>query len=527
MLYLNTPQSLSIYLLLQNNEWDQLAIKKTSPHHYLDTISGINKYYRDCQASDFLRKYPLPTSVSRRKVAIDTFRKCEEICYSTNHFLTFLALKRSCDPRLDALSGFLDKAKRKIRRWLGPIPDALTGRFGPGTTFELKGQPYNTVLDKITNVTSVTLEALPVWDHTVSDVSYIRVRQRLGLAHYRTVRGNRFTTVPKDGSTDRGICIEPGANLWCQLGVGAVLKAKLAQIGIFTLPPTKMRGLLQLDTEDGQPIHRRIARSASVESSFASIDLKSASDTVSFELVRWLLPPDWFELLCSLRSPKTLIENTWVHLSKFSSMGNGFTFELETLIFLALCCSVVPDATPGENVFVFGDDILVPNGSAASCLAILTMAGFTPNPSKTFDSSAFRESCGGDYFDGWNVRPVQVKGELVSPQQWVALHNQLRFRFPGYRRNKIVSAVPTRYRLFGPSQVREVFHHSDSRRWILKHRHGILWIKCLKTISAALSLERWPSWAHIYYGLVTGRASGGVVTRGCILSTTTDFVSIS
>jgi hypothetical protein len=58
---------------------------------------------------------------------------------------------------------------------------------------------------------------------------------------------------------------------------------------------------------------------------------------------------------------------------------------------------------------VFGDDIIVPAKAHEMTLRLLRILGFTPNLEKSFGSGTFRESCGHDYYCGYNVRPVFLR----------------------------------------------------------------------------------------------------------------------
>jgi len=116
-----------------------------------------------------------------------------------------------------------------------------------------------------------------------------------------------------------------------------------------------------------------------------------------------------------LRSPKTFFKGQWHVLEKFSSMGNGYTFELETVIFSAITAAVHEMVT-GEaaklhqNVFVYGDDIICKTDVSLDVIAALRWFGFSLNERKSFVSGPFRESCGGDYFNGVPVRAHFFEG---------------------------------------------------------------------------------------------------------------------
>jgi len=266
------------------------------------------------------------------------------------------------------------------------------------------------------------------------------------------VKGNRFVTVPKDSTKRRGIAVEPSGNLFLQLAVGKEIRRRLHRWG--------------LDLKNGQEIHRLRAMDSSRDGTLATIDLSNASDNVSTSLVEMLLPPDWFSLLSSLRSPMTFIKGQWVRLDKFSSMGNGFTFELETLLFWALarsCC----EREDRRSVLAYGDDIIVPTRSARTVLNCLSFFGFSPNRRKTYIDGPFRESCGGDFFDGVDVRPYQLKKLPVEPSDYISFFNGLNRRcFSMGRRYswrtmmKIKSYIPRQVRkCVGPSDLGDIVLH--------------------------------------------------------------------
>jgi hypothetical protein len=120
-------------------------------------------------------------------------------------------------------------------------------------------------------------------------------------------------------------------------------------------------------------------------------------------------------------------EKSWVRLEKFSSMGNGFTFELETIIFACLARSVIT-LSGGDPTLVkcYGDDLIVPATNYRDVLAALRMFGFEPNTKKTFGEGPFRESCGGDFWGGVPVRAHYLESIPDEPQQWISLANGLR-----------------------------------------------------------------------------------------------------
>jgi len=223
---------------------------------------------------------------------------------------------------------------------------------------------------------------------------------------YQYVTGSRATTVSKSSKIDRMIAVEPTGNMFLQQGLMALMYRRLKENG--------------LDLETLPTKHRERARIASITSHEATIDWSSASDCVSIDLLRWLLPPMWFECCDMVRSPFIEVDGEWVKLNMFSTMGNAVTFPLETLVFWSLAHAVLLEKDGTLDCFpewedlgrcsVFGDDCIVPTSMAADFIEVLQSVGFMPNLEKSFfGDEQFRESCGGDYLRGYDVRPFSLK----------------------------------------------------------------------------------------------------------------------
>jgi len=101
-------------------------------------------------------------------------------------------------------------------------------------------------------------------------------------------------------------------------------------------------------------------------------------------------------------------EGTTVELWKFCAMGNGYTFPLETVLFLAAARTVVP-RSEWRDVSVYGDDIIVPAAYSLALIDVLSYLGFETNTKKTHLAGAFFESCGQDFFQGVPVRPFYLR----------------------------------------------------------------------------------------------------------------------
>jgi hypothetical protein len=106
-------------------------------------------------------------------------------------------------------------------------------------------------------------------------------------------------------------------------------------------------------------------------------------------------------------------------------MGNGFTFELESLLFYSVVRTIVPRDRLSD-CGVYGDDIIVPQEYAVEVIKALNFLGFRVNGSKSFLAGSFFESCGADFFEGQNVRPFHLAGHEGDIPYALQIANQLR-----------------------------------------------------------------------------------------------------
>lgn len=488
---IGTPVASALTGMLDAGDWDGVSQFSVSPVAYSRALD----YLRDATSVALLRKYePLPTTHSRKQTAIGKWMDGERECYRTNERLSrFVDLGCGFNihsPADARIWKFIHIVRKRIERWIGSAPpNDLNGRFGKGGTYLLPGN-RSTIPEKIANRPSRTRTSWPYLFPWVSTQWGKYSAETYGEP--LVVRGNSYLTVPKDSRTDRSIGKEPDLNMFYQLALGNVLRQRL-------------KNVTGWDLNKAQDIHRRVACEASVTREFATLDLSNASDTVAISLVQLLLPPKWFDALSDLRSPftefsaddaKTLLgrdpesgKKHWVRLEKFSSMGNGFTFELETILFLALASTAssiaVKQGVVGKDVYVFGDDIIVREDSVNAVKSVLRYFGFTLNDAKSFSGhgNPFRESCGADYFNGVNVRPFYLKKEPCEPEHFIALANGLRRNLERLKAAgdcpssrswfRVLDCIPSGVRSCrGPENLGDLVIHDDFERWSVRARNG-------------------------------------------------------
>lgn len=422
------------------------------------------QHFKANQFSSLIRKYPFPDGVNPftpEETAYRKFDRSEHICARINRrFLARTTRKGKPLPYVYEL----EKMRSFIRYCIGdrpPISRILDNcGFGPGASIGVNGNATNIGRKLLAQRWSVSPGA-HAWAFSAvmrhaqvreciftnpggftsseSDLDPFRGPFGQKIAH---VAYNKIAFVPKTAKTFRSIAVEPLLNGFLQKGVDIVMRSFLKRIGIdlsFQEPNCEMARLGSLP---GQ------------EDPFVTIDLSSASDSIAKFMVREVLPPEWYEFLNSIRSQSFSYDGVIRRYEKFCSMGNGFCFPLETLLFVA-ACSAVGAGRPGIDFRVYGDDIIVRSSVAQRVISFLKYLGFSTNADKTFLEGPFRESCGRDWFGGVDVRPYTLDFPLDSIQSLFKVlngcnRNALSEAFFADIRPFLLRLVPAEFRFFRP-----------------------------------------------------------------------------
>lgn len=431
---LGTTRSLSIAIAIRHGSITK-DLLDTDPLRYFDAYS----YQLDIQAVALVKKCVFidlnvdPEEVEKK--TLESWLKIEEDLMSVNKEIY---LRKNF-----SLTSTLESARRILVNLLPPLT-SIKARNTPipkGATAFLKGLDVN-IVNKL-EVLDITTSAFHHYKNYYGVSTFTR-----GITTLMTSLGSTFEVVPKDQFKRRTIAKEPMGNMMLQLDAARALRRALGRIDI--------------NLENQQEFHGFLVRKFFNE--FATIDLSDASDRISVELVRALLPDDWFRYLNDIRSKFTFLPcGKRVELEKFSPQGNGFTFELETLIFYALCRTVVPEK---ELVSVYGDDMIVPVSHAEKVQKVLTECGLVVNSRKSYHTGPFRESCGVDTFNGIDVRPVYLKEltkgifgfyELANRVYEMQQNTGINLSRPLRR---IIDAIEPRHRCFGPSHFGDGVLHA-------------------------------------------------------------------
>lgn len=392
---INTPKSLACWLAWKYRCFTSIASPRAADY---DSVDGFSRDYL-CYSWASKARVNLE-NLDLKAVALTSFKEDEAF----NRETTF-RLRNLSSAKNSRVEGIIHDAQRKIAHILGPLDlSSLLDncRFGNGATVSLSRRRARydkkmttfplTVSPSCVNLALAVIQADPLWGSAICRADVLGPFSILP-SNFEVVDYNQFDTVPKSLKGDRTIAKEPVLNGFLQQSVHVYLVERLRRFGV--------------DLKD-QTVNQSWA-SLAEKLELATLDAKSASNSVTTELVKLLLPPDWFDFLNKIRSRKTRLPDGTIHYNwMFSSMGNAFTFELETMIFYSILSAL---CGPKSVVSVYGDDMILPQQYAAEAIQILELLGFRINRDKSFVSGAFFESCGKHYFKGSDVTPVFQKAQ--------------------------------------------------------------------------------------------------------------------
>ncbi len=372
-------------------------------------------------------------TAARNNSAVQGYVVADDACSVWDHD----PANESIIEELRSLSRFtsgwlLSEADRQI------ASDNIVPRHGPGSTADslLGNQKFDV------RYWPEQLHArFPWWDWAIGSP---RIPEG-GPDVSTSVLAARLRLVPKTMSTPRVIVKEPTALQYMQQGlrvpIEEAIKRRTSQIG-FT----------------DQEVNREMARTGSVSRDLVTLDLSEASDRVTLrqaEMVFSGVPNVWEALLATRSSSVKLPDGSIRQVFKFASMGSAVCFPVEATVFwTAVLLAIQRHHRKQDRFFrltgsfleslegkvrVFGDDIIAPYTYLSDIREVFFLLGWKINVSKSFSEGYFRESCGGDFFNGEDVTPVRVRSHIATSirqvdetQSTVSLRNQL--YYAGYWR---------------------------------------------------------------------------------------------
>jgi hypothetical protein len=229
------------------------------------------------------------------------------------------------------------------------------------------------------------------------------VRTRINTVHESTVC--RVLFVPKDSRGPRVISKEAFHRLRGQLAFFDWLSAGLTRCSGGTI------------NFGDQSVNRRLAQIGSLDRSISTLDLKDASDRVSYKLVKEVFKnfPAIRYMLTKQRATHYELDGITERLNSVGGMGSGLTFPILAFIIQLSVCSAIVKRTGfsyeyvRSKVYVYGDDLIVPTGWYHYATSGLEHSNLLLNKDKSYVRSLFRESCGGDYYNGNECAPIRLK----------------------------------------------------------------------------------------------------------------------
>lgn len=249
---------------------------------------------------------------------------------------------------------------------------------------------------------------LPQRDHSPSD---FRGRGVVSSDYL----SSKLICVPKTQKGPRLIASEPICNQYCQQAVADFLTTRMEKSLIGK----------SVTIHDQNP-SRKLALESSKTGSHITVDLSNASDRLSCWVVERLFRSN-FSLLQAFHAVRTPVlsndidkkQPPLIHLRKFAPMGAAVTFPVQSIVFAMLSLTAVLVtkgwAVTSKNIRrasrliqVYGDDIIVPASSGQVLFFLLEHLWLKISKTKTFTEGNFRESCGMDAYQGYDVTPAYI-----------------------------------------------------------------------------------------------------------------------
>nr|QDH89538.1 MAG: RNA-dependent RNA polymerase [Leviviridae sp.] len=366
------------------------------------TIAGIRQVCR------FFKKLKLACSEKKNRLAIRHFIEVEgELRQMTSQ------VERK-DVILDKISGIL---------WSQVFPELsyldLVCHHGPGVTADRYANNQRHSITKWYHRSEYTfpsdLHCYPNYgiaaevggtgEGTIraDGVEYVELRDEIPV---------RVVFVPKTQTAPRVIAIEPSHVQYMQQSVKDLVYTTIEAHAL-------TRHSIRFSRQD---VNQRLAYKASKDRRLATLDLKDASDRVHLHLVQRIFKTSGLlEYLEDARSLHAeLPDGTNIVLFKYASMGSALCFPVEAMVFYTLIQSamhILDGGRPSSRsicrysklIDIYGDDIIVPVEYADFVVKYLESYALKVNVNKSFKASAFRESCGADFFNGVPVNPVYAR----------------------------------------------------------------------------------------------------------------------
>jgi hypothetical protein len=398
-----------------------------------DPVSGVLLDSPDIDAILAIRqltllfsKYSLECSKERTKEAMKGYVKCEQDvrAFDSSRSDSLYRDFEACSKALFARA--LTKVDREV------YYSEYSPQHGPGAVADnLRGNGKY----RLRTWTKRLEEIFPSGENLIPNWRYYDQLQDVDILEPGSEIPVKVIAVPKTMKTPRIIAKEPACMQYMQQALLPLILDALKRDPF-------LRHALGFDD---QVPNQRMALVGSLTGELATLDLSEASDRVSNQLVRLMTHnhSHLHKAVDACRSRRADVSGFGVlRLAKFASMGSALTFPIEAMVFL----TIVMDAISKElntsvartrmlmrgRVRIYGDDIIVPTEYVPAVIGNLEAFGLLVNRDKSFWTGKFRESCGKEYYDGFDVSVVKCRRPFPTSRQCVpevislvSLRNQL------------------------------------------------------------------------------------------------------
>lgn len=368
----------------------------------IDAIASVR------QLSLTFSKLELPCSDARERAAFRQFMQCEQDVKQIDRSLGSLSDFHRISSLLFA--GVFTEVDRKV------FNGEIVPKHGPGATADKLRANAKYLQSTWTRRLD---EYFPVAEYLLPSPSYWEDLDAVDILEPGAEMPVKVISVPKTLKTPRIIAVEPTAMQYAQQGIAEAIVFSLEHDS----PLIRKDHILGMIGFADQEVNQRLSCQGSSLGDLATLDLKEASDRVSNQLVRTMLchHPHLMGAVDACRSRRADVPGYGViRLSKFASMGSALTFPIEAMVFLTLVFVGIERELNAQltrndilsfkgQVRVYGDDLIVPVPFVPSVISVLEDFGLLVNRNKSFWNGKFRESCGKEYYDGFDVSVVKFR----------------------------------------------------------------------------------------------------------------------
>jgi len=358
-------------------------------------------------------KIELPCSEQRNKKAISDYVKCEADVKAADRAISNDLLLEFTTASTQLWAEILSDVDYQVYK------GEVIPSHGPGSTADslMGNQKWNqrSWTERLDSIFSIEEMLIP-------NVRHHELLDRINISEPGEELPAKVILVPKTLKTPRVIAKEPTVMMFMQKAIARSI----------TISVESYNHSRQIFGWQDRVHNMDLARQGSSDGSLATLDLSEASDRVSNQHVRALLAHygSLREAVEACRSRKAEVpigpeRKTIIRLSKFASMGSALTFPLESIVFATIVFMGIgktlnrPLSKKLVNEFIgrvriFGDDLIFPVEFVPAVTSLLRTFGLVVSEDKSFWTGKFRESCGGDYYEGEDVSVVRLRSSIPT-----------------------------------------------------------------------------------------------------------------